>query len=53
VCTEACAEDLLPHLLSGAIRPVVDSTFALEDIAAAHARLASNDQLGKIVMVMP
>lgn len=52
-CTEACAQDLLPHLLSGAIKPVVDSSFPLEDIAAAHERLASNEQVGKIVMVMP
>lgn len=52
-CTEACAQDLLPHLLAGDIRPVVDSHFPLDQIAAAHERLASNDQVGKIVMVMP
>lgn len=52
-CTEACAKDLLPHLLSGAIRPVVDSHFPLKEISAAHERLASNEQVGKIVMVMP
>ena len=52
-CTEACSRDLLPHLLAGDIRPVVDSHFPLYQIAAAHERLASNDQVGKIVMVMP
>lgn len=52
-CTEACARDLLPHLASGAIHPVVDSQFPLHDIAGAHERLASNEQIGKIIMVMP
>lgn len=52
-CSEACARDLLPHLQSGAIKPVVDSSFPLENIAAAHQRLASNEQVGKIIMVMP
>lgn len=52
-CTEACARDLLPHLQSGAIKPVVDSHYPLDQIGAAHERLASNEQVGKIVMVMP
>lgn len=37
-------------LARGALSPVIDSTFALEEIAAAHRRLESNLQLGKIVV---
>lgn len=37
-------------LASGALRPVIDRTFDLADIVAAHRRLESNNQLGKIVV---
>ncbi|HUD28001.1 MAG TPA: zinc-dependent alcohol dehydrogenase family protein [Novosphingobium sp.] len=37
-------------LARGTLRPVIDSTFAIEDIAEAHRRLESNRQLGKIVV---
>lgn len=37
-------------LASGALRPVIDRTFALEDVAAAHAWLEGNAQVGKIVV---
>lgn len=49
-CVEACARDLLPFLANGEIRPVIDSCFPLQDLAEAHRRLASNEQVGKIVM---
>jgi len=37
-------------IASGALKPVVDRTFAIADIAEAHRYLESNVQLGKIVM---
>ena len=37
-------------LASGALKPVIDSTFELAQIAEAHRRLESNLQLGKIVV---
>lgn len=37
-------------LAEGRLRPVIDSTFDLADIAAAHRRLESNQQVGKIVV---
>ncbi len=37
-------------LASGALSPVIDSTFDLADIVEAHRRLESNLQLGKIVV---
>ncbi|MBC8049494.1 MAG: NAD(P)H-quinone oxidoreductase [Chitinophagales bacterium] len=41
-----------PLLASGAVKPVIDSTFPLADAAAAHARMESNDHIGKIVLTI-
>ena len=35
---------------SGAIRPVLDSTFPLAEAEAAHARLDTGGHIGKIVL---
>ena len=37
---------------SGRARPVVDSTFPLAEARAAHERLESGEQLGKVVLTM-
>lgn len=39
-------------LESGALKPVVDRTFPLEDIADAHRYMESNQQKGKIVVTV-
>jgi len=39
-----------PLLDAGSIAPVMDSTFALEDAAAAHTRLESAGHIGKVVL---
>ncbi len=39
-------------LQSGALAPVIDSTFTLDDIAAAHRHMESNQQKGKIVVTV-
>ena len=41
-----------PHVAEGRLRPVIDSTFALADVAAAHARIDSGEHVGKIVLVV-
>jgi NADPH:quinone reductase-like Zn-dependent oxidoreductase len=38
------------ELASGALSPVIDSTFDISQVAEAHGRLESNRQLGKIVV---
>jgi NADPH2:quinone reductase len=38
---------------SGAARPVVDRVYPIAEVAAAHERLESGDQLGKIVLTIP
>jgi NADPH:quinone reductase-like Zn-dependent oxidoreductase len=39
-------------VFAGRLKPVIDSTFALADIRAAHARLDSGEVLGKIVLTL-
>lgn len=42
--------DVWPLLESGAVKPALDSTYPLEQVAAAHARLESSRHMGKIVL---
>jgi NADPH:quinone reductase-like Zn-dependent oxidoreductase len=39
-----------PLVADGAVRPVMDRTFALANVAAAHARMDGGDHIGKIVL---
>ena len=39
-------------LESGALKPVVDSTFSLDNIVEAHRHMESNQQKGKIVVTV-
>ncbi|MFC5485856.1 NAD(P)H-quinone oxidoreductase [Microvirga aerilata] len=39
-----------PLLAEGRCRPVMDSAFALEDVAQAHARMDGGEHIGKIVL---
>ncbi|AHG89549.1 NAD(P)H quinone oxidoreductase, PIG3 family [Gemmatirosa kalamazoonensis] len=41
-----------PALASGAVRPVVDSRFSLDELPRAHERLESNATFGKVVVTM-
>lgn len=43
---------LWPHVISGAIRPVIDSEFPLAEAAKAHWRLESAGHKGKIILNM-
>jgi putative PIG3 family NAD(P)H quinone oxidoreductase len=43
--------EVWPHLQSGAVRPVIDSTFPLEQAADAHRRMDSGAHVGKIVLI--
>jgi putative PIG3 family NAD(P)H quinone oxidoreductase len=44
------ARTVWPYVEGGRLRPVIDSTFPLEDVAAAHARMESGNHIGKIVL---
>jgi len=47
---QALQAKVWPLLSSGAIRPVIYTTFAAADAAAAHALMESNQHIGKIVL---
>ncbi|MEP7381559.1 MAG: NAD(P)H-quinone oxidoreductase [Gemmatimonadota bacterium] len=49
---EAIATDVLPRLASGALAPNIDSVFPLARITEAHARLESNQTVGKVILEM-
>jgi len=42
--------DLMPALGDGRIRPIIDRSFALDDIAAAQAHVEADRHVGKVVM---
>jgi NADPH2:quinone reductase len=46
------AADVLPALADGRLKPVIDKVFPLKDALAAQEYLASNAQLGKIVLTV-
>lgn len=48
--TQRFRAELLPLFDSGALGPVIDSRYPLDDIATAHQRMESNANVGKIVV---
>lgn len=48
----AVEEHVLPLLAKGVARPLVDSTFALDDVRSAHQRMDDGRHVGKIVLTM-
>jgi putative PIG3 family NAD(P)H quinone oxidoreductase len=49
---ERFRREWLHRVADGTLKPIVDSTFALEQAAAAHARMEANANSGKIVLVV-
>lgn len=48
--TAAFKEKVLPLLLNQQIRPVIDSVYPLAEAGEAHAHVAANKNLGKVVL---
>ena len=44
------ARTVWPYVVSGRLKPIIDSTFPLADAAAAHARMEAGEHVGKIVL---
>jgi NADPH:quinone reductase-like Zn-dependent oxidoreductase len=45
--------EVVKHIFSGSLKPVVDRTFPLSDIRAAHEYLESSKMFGKVVLEVP
>src|SRR5437867_10186489 len=43
---------VVPLLADGTVRPVIDSTYNLEEIREAHSRLESNESFGKVILLI-
>lgn len=43
-------EHIWPHIVSGAIKPVMHKVFDLNEAAAAHKEMESGQHIGKIVL---
>lgn len=48
--TQDFADFALPRFADGRLKPVIDSVFDWSDVAEAHAYMASNANIGKIVL---
>ena len=46
----AVEEHVLPLIAAGRVSPVIDSTFALAEASAAHARMETSAHIRKIVL---
>lgn len=50
--TEAFAAEVVPLLAAGKVCPMLDSTFPLAEVQAAHRRVEANETFGKVVLKM-
>jgi putative PIG3 family NAD(P)H quinone oxidoreductase len=46
----AIETNVLPLIAAGTAKPVIDSTFTLDEAAAAHTRMERSEHIGKIVL---
>lgn len=49
---ERFTSDILPHFVSGALKPVVDSVVPIEEAVRGYELLASNATFGKVVLAL-
>ncbi len=49
---KSLAREVWPLLDQGRVKPVVDSVFPLEKVAEAHARMATSQHIGKILLTL-
>jgi len=50
--TRLFAQQVVPLLATGAIKPVIDRVFQMADVRAAHERIESNESFGKVVLMI-
>ncbi len=52
VMVQEILQTVYPHLENGTIKPVIDGSFPLGQVADAQARMQSGDHMGKILLTM-
>jgi NADPH2:quinone reductase len=52
VIARALEDKVWPLLAQGRCRPVMDSTFPLDDVVKAHARMDGGEHIGKIILTL-
>jgi NADPH2:quinone reductase len=50
--TRLFADEVVPLLVRGMVRPVIDSVFPLDQVADAHRLVESNETFGKVVLTL-
>ena len=50
--TRLFAEQVVPLLATGALRPVIDKVFEMEQVREAHKRIEGNESFGKVVLMI-
>jgi NADPH:quinone reductase-like Zn-dependent oxidoreductase len=50
--TQKFAKQMLPFFADGRLKPIIDRTFKLEEVAQAHRYMENNSNFGKIVLKM-
>jgi NADPH2:quinone reductase len=50
--TRRCEHDLVPLYESGVLRPVIDRSYPLEQVAEAHEYVGSNANVGKVLLTL-
>lgn len=51
--TQLFANQVMPLLERGLVKPIIDRTFLLDEIGQAHSYMASNSNFGKVMLVIP
>jgi NADPH:quinone reductase-like Zn-dependent oxidoreductase len=50
---EGLHDRVWPHVVAGRIRPVIDRILPITDAEQAHAAIAANETLGKVILTIP
>jgi NADPH:quinone reductase-like Zn-dependent oxidoreductase len=50
LATQAFAEQVVPLLVRGLVRPVIDRVYAMEEVRQAHEQLERHESFGKVIL---
>jgi NADPH2:quinone reductase len=50
--TRLFAEQVVPLLAQGSVKPVIDRVYSMADVREAHLRMESNENFGKVVLTI-